>query len=127
MLEFQEKRKLRQFMYSKPVLIGLLLVIAVVGKSTWSVYQKARESAANLQEAQKQLQVVADRQSALQAQVERLSTKRGIEEEVRSKFQVAKKGEEVAVIVSVTPEASGTPAVEEQPGFWARVGAFFGF
>ena len=127
MLEFQEKRKLRQFMYSKPVLIGLLLLVAVVGKSTWSVYQKAQESAANLQEASKQLQVVADRQSALQAQVERLSTKRGIEEEVRSKFQVAKKGEEVAVIVSVTPEASGTPAVEERPGFWARVGAFFGF
>ena len=72
MLEFQEKKKLRKFIYS-PLFLGLLLVaIIIVGRGTWGVFQKSKESRERLQASLAELET-------LQAREENISQEIGIQ------------------------------------------------
>ena len=102
MFEFQEKRKFKSIVYSYPVVVVVFILVAVVGRSAWGVYQKEQESARNLLFVRSELKTLEERKAFLQEEVERLKTDQGIENEIRHKFQVAKDGESIVVIV---PEA----------------------
>ena len=124
MLDFQQKRKVRSVIYSR-VTIGILLVLVVVVlHSTWVVYQKKRESE---QMKNLSLQRVLDlrtRDLELQARIERLGTTPGLEEEIRSKFSVAKDKETMIIVVpEEETKASTTPA---KLGIWQKIWSFFG-
>jgi len=60
----------------------------------------------------------------LREEIERLSTERGIEQEVRSKFEVGKDGEEMIIIVD-NPEDEGFSNKEIKKTFWQKVFSWF--
>ncbi len=123
MLEFQEKRRLVRILSSKITIAVLLVLIFFVARGTWGVYQKESDSRKKLVVAERAHAELADRQDALVAQVAALKTERGVEEEIRSRYELSKPGEEVALIVD-----EATTTEEEVPvrTWWQELLAWAG-
>lgn len=122
MLDFQQKRKVRSFLYNRITIGVLSIIFLVVLHSTWVVYRKKIESEQMRDISEKNVHDLESRSQDLQYKIDRLSTKQGIEEEVRSKFSVAKDDENMVIIVQ--DEASTSSAVSKV-GFWGKVWGFF--
>ena len=99
MNDFQRKRKIRKILYSRGVLFCLFLLLLLVSKATWSLYDKERESRKNLDRVEADLLALSLREEQLKKDIARLRTPEGIESEIREQFQVAKPGESMVVLV----------------------------
>ncbi|NQV93445.1 septum formation initiator family protein [Candidatus Kaiserbacteria bacterium] len=110
MFDFYEKRKIRQWLYSWPFLILLIIMSIFLTHGVWGVYQQEVQTRVNKNQRVAHLEELEVRRNALQDEINRLNTERGIEEEIRQKFEVAKEGEGVIVIV----EPPSSLEVEEE-------------
>lgn len=124
MLDFYEKRRFRRLLYSKVTLIILALLVVWLFFVVLSMYQKERDTRLRRVEQREVLNELEAREESLREEIERLSTERGIEEEVRSKFEVGKEGEEVIIIVD-NPDAEDTSKKETKKSFWQKVFSWF--
>ncbi len=104
MREFQEKRKIRGFLYSKKIVILLLLVTALLFFFTIKVYLKSKNALSKNEETKKELVELEKRKTELEKDVNRFQSESGLEEEVRKKFNVQKPGEKVLIIVDKNAE-----------------------
>ena len=120
MFDFYEKRKMRNVLYSKPVLVLLGVVVLLFIYSVWGAYQKETETKEKWKAREEVLTELEGRESELEEEIDRLNTEKGIEAEIRSKFEVAKEGEEVIVIVE-PPEEEVSSAPREEKGFFKRL------
>ena len=116
-MDFHEKRKLKKLIYSKPTLIILGLLVIWFSFAVFSMYKKERDTRLKRIEQKGILDELKTREASLSEEIERLSTERGIEEEVRSKFEVGREGEEVIIIVD-NPENDGVSEIEKKKTFW---------
>ncbi len=123
MREFAEKRRWQKILYSRASLAALLVVLFFVAKGTWGVYQKEAESGRNLEAATRELNKVSVRKELLTANITRLRTERGAEEEIRNRFRVAKPGEELIVIVD--SGATGTLPTLPPQNLWEKFMGLF--
>ena len=98
MLHFREKQFFRRVIASKITLVVLLTLALLLSNSVWGVWGKMRETAELRAREEARLAELEARAAALQAEIDRLTTERGIEAEIRSKFDLAKSGESVLVI-----------------------------
>ena len=105
------------------IAVGLIALIVFLSKPVWGVYQKERAVRAEERETREELETLLARKVFLEAEVARLSSGRGIEEEVRTKFPVSRPGEEVIVVVD--EERIATSSANPSSGFWNRLRAFF--
>ena len=123
MLDFQQKRKLRAVMYHKATLVLLSLLVLFFIHSTWLVYQKKIASeelkVASLQNVS-ELQL---RNKELESKISRLSTPAGVEEEIRSKFTVAKENE--AMVIVVDDNSQNMPTTSQKQSFWQKIWNLF--
>lgn len=124
MLDFYEKRKFKKLLYSKPTLIILGVIVVWLSFVVWNMYKKERDTRLKRIEQNEILNRLKDREGSLHEEIERLSTERGIEEEIRSKFEVGKDGEKIIVIVD-NPEEKNTTQNEEKKSFWQRIFSWF--
>lgn len=84
--------------------------------------------AARKEEQEEELEALQQRAQALEANVDHLMDERGIEEELRNRFDVAKEGEQVVIILDDEDASnSDLDALSEPPGngdpghsFWSR-------
>lgn len=118
MLEFYEKRKLKRFLYSWPSIVVLLVILFFLLSSVWDVFKIENDTRAKRAERNSVLSELEERNGVLSAEVSRLKTDRGVEEEIRSKFEVSKKGEGVVVIIDKETEKE---EVKERNGFFYRI------
>jgi len=110
MPRFGTKKGVTYYLYSKPV-IGLLLVVLVfIGISVFERYQVERYMSARRIAAEEEYQALLERKVDLQERVEYLQGDRGIEEEIRQHFDVAKEGEQVVILLGEDNE----PVIEIQ-------------
>lgn len=116
MLDFQQKRKVRSFMYNRVTLGLLFIILVIVVHSTWVVYRKKVESEELRDLSLKNVEALRVRSEDLQIKIDRLNTKQGVEEEVRSKFSVAKDDENMVIIVQDEPS---TTEEVKKGGFWS--------
>lgn len=116
MKEFQGRRLFRQALYSRPVLILLAMVILLIGFSVFRLYRQERVAAAERQALLGELTRLEARRVELESEIERLSTGRGQEEEIREKLGLALPGE--GVITVIGPEGTSTPLVAEQKSWF---------
>jgi len=79
-------------------ILGFLVVYSLY--STFEVWQKKEESEEFRNVSERKLSELQSRYDGLEKDLERLETPEGVEEEIRSKFSVAKAGENVVVIVN---------------------------
>jgi len=124
MSNFHQKRKLKRFLYSPIVLVPLALIVFFLGMSVYSVYTKERETRVRRDKQMAELKMLEARAGALRSEIEKLSTERGREAEIRGKFEVAKEKEHVIVIVDREKEEGETTS-PQKPGFWQRIFSWF--
>ena len=124
MFDFHEKRKVRNIIYSKPVLALLGIIIVMLMYSVWGVYIKEHETLLKKNQRAQVLEELEEREQILQKEINRLNTPHGIDEEIRSKFEVAGEGEGVVIIVE--DKGGGKEGnVQDKPGLWERIKGIF--
>lgn len=108
MFDFHEKRKIRAVLYSKPF-VGLLLVGAIMlSTSVYDRYLVSQEIRGKLEDRHRELEALEARADALEQKVQYLKDNRGVEEEIRNRFDVAKEGEQVVILLGETEEVVTT-------------------
>ena len=95
MFDFHEKRKIRSIVYSKPVVAVLMLVTIILSFSVYHRYTVAEEMKQKLNVRENELNELKQRAATLESKVQYLRDERGIEEELRNRFDVVKEGEQV--------------------------------
>ncbi|HJO89908.1 MAG: septum formation initiator family protein [Candidatus Pacebacteria bacterium] len=124
MFDFHEKRKFRRFLYSKVMLIILAIIVVWLFFAVFDMYKKERDTGLKSAEQREILNELEERETALQDEINRLSTEKGIEEEIRSKFEVGREGEEVIIIVD-NPEEKNEKNTELKKGFLQKIFDWF--
>ncbi len=123
-MDFHEKRKIKRLLYSKVTLIILALLVIWLSFNVFSMYKKERDTRLRRIEQREVLDELEGREASLKEEIERLSTERGIEQEVRSKFEVGKEGEEVVIIVD-NPDDEDVNKKEIEKTFWQKIFSWF--
>lgn len=128
MFDFHEKRKIKSFLYSKPVIFGLFFIALVMSVTVYDRYVVAKEMEGKLEAKRTELAHLKQRAEVLDAKVKYLEDERGIEEELRNRFDVAREGEQVVVLIDPKKadlkEASSVPSKEvsehevSEKSFW---------
>ena len=124
MLGFHEKRRLVRMLYSRGSMVALLVLIGVgiyAAASARDMQVRATEKRAELSD---ELGRLEERASALEEDIVRLEDPRGIEAELRRRYDVAKEGEEVVVLIEDPEEVKATTSVaseKELEGFFERL------
>lgn len=127
MLDFHEKRKLKSFLYSKPAAFVLFAIAILLSWSVYERFEREREMATKRYELEERLDTLHMQAATLEEEVARLKSERGIEEELRNRYEVAKAGEQVVIVVGDERDAATTTRVAPLPrSFFGRIGAFFG-
>lgn len=120
MLEFYKKRQFSRFFHSPFFLVPFALLLLWFMGGVWGVHTKEHETRAKRIESAAELEALEQRATALEAEIDKLSTPRGQEEEIRQKFEVAREGEEVIVILDPEEEEVVEEEVEE-PSLWQKI------
>jgi cell division protein FtsB len=92
--------------------------------ATWTVYQKKVHSEREITFAEKELLALQEKNRVMSDTIETLKTDQGVEQEIRSKFSLAKQNEHVVVIVE---DSSSTPQIIPKKSFWESIKQFFSF
>ncbi len=122
MREFSQKRKMRRFMLSTPVLVFLFIVLFFIMKGSFGVYQKYSLSKNRLENSQADLAVLEEKKENIENKIEKIQTDTGIEKEVRSKFDVAREGEKLIIIVE---DEVKVDEPEKETGFFTTIKGWF--
>ena len=123
-MDFHEKRKFKRLLYSKLSLIILALIVIKLSFSVFDMYKKERDTRLKRIEQKNILYEFKKREKDLSDEIKRLSSKKGIEEEIRSKFEVGKKGESVVLIID-NPEEENIKNNIAEKSFWQRLKDLF--
>lgn len=120
-LDFQKKRRVKRFLYSRVTLIVLLLLVMLIGKAAWNAYQVERQTAATLEQMRREHTELAEREAFLEHELDRLATEAGVVEEIRTRYGFARPDEGVVFIVEEEEQAE-----EKAPEtIWERFKAWF--
>lgn len=120
MATFQQRRDPMRLMWRRLIAVGLLILLAIALRGVWGVYKKSQESHELKIEAQAQLGDLRKRENELRTDISNLKSDRGVEAELRERYDVAAEGEGVVVIVD--PPA---PPPEPKPTTFQRFKSWF--
>ncbi|MBI5816823.1 MAG: septum formation initiator family protein [Candidatus Yonathbacteria bacterium] len=127
MVLLHEKKKFHQILYSRPTLLLLAVLLVAMLNSTWKMYEKASLAREQKNRLEKDLQELKTRELDLEAKIANLKTARGLEEEIRGRFSVAKNGESVVVVVDPSSgEGTSTQDGSGIGGLWHKFLRLFG-
>jgi cell division protein FtsB len=122
MREFEKKRKIRKIIYSKFVILLLVLLLFILARGVWGVYLRSRTSSERESQSQETLQILESKKDSLSQEVEFLESELGIEGRLRSFYSLGREGEEVIFIIDETEEL----IIEEKPmGFMDKTMSWF--
>jgi len=117
MREFKKRRTVGAELLSISAgLAGIMVLVGiatVASRAAWDMYGKFTEAAAASVAAETQLQDLQERHQKIGAEVQALSSERGLEAEVRERYGVARPGEGQITIVR---QASSTEVLRQEPG-----------
>ncbi len=112
-------KKIKRLLTSLPAMVILAVLVVVVGVAAWDMYQTSRETNETVTRLENKKQELADRKRAASSAAAELSTRRGIEEEIREKFSVAKPDEKVVVLVD--NRNSQATSTQEEQSWWGSI------
>ncbi len=99
MFDFHEKRKIRNVLYSKAVIFLLFSFTILMSFSVYNRYTVAGDMRKKLEDKRFELEEMKLRAQTLDAKVQYLENERGVEEELRNRFDVVKEGEQVVILL----------------------------
>lgn len=103
MRELQQRQKFKRRLYSTPALLALLVVTILIARGTYSVWQKKVSSQAYVTSLEAKVAELNTEEVDVTQNMASLGTESGIEKEVKEKYNVAKEGEHVVILVDPTP------------------------
>ena len=109
-MDFKRKRLVRNLIFSYLTIAVLGVLIVLLAMSVFERFTVEREMAVRRAEAEAELKALKLRAAALESQVEYLEDERGMEAEIRNRFDVVKEGEQVVIILD-----DGSEEAEERP------------
>jgi cell division protein FtsB len=118
MRNFQEKKGLKYFLQSKPVLVLLFLVVIVFTWNIISLTKKLQETYKNKKIQEAEISNLEKRKEKLSSDIEKLGTDKGKEEMIRENFGLVKEGENVIVIVEDKNQVK-TPVEKKENSFFS--------
>ena len=118
MREFQEKRKFKKIIYSGWLQIVLGIILLALIFPTVKVYKKSRISAQKSAEIKEEIAKLEKRNAELAAEAARLESESGREGEIRKRFDVAKPGEKILVIIDKNSEDVKINGEDVKTGFF---------
>lgn len=121
MREFQEKRKFKKIVYSGWLQIFLAIIFAGLVFSTAKVYKKSRTSAQKSAEIKEEMVKLEKRNAELVEEAAKLESESGKEGEIRKRFDMAKPGEKILVIIDKNSEDVKISGEENKAGFFYRI------
>lgn len=110
-MAFEKKPTLTHYLYSKPVIILIIIAVAFLSRSVYDQFLVERETAARQAAALEELNKLNERREGLEENLDRLSEERGIEAEIRRNFDVARPGEQVVILTGKVPDSMATSAL----------------
>ena len=117
MFDFHEKRKIRSILYSKITVLFLVLLSGLLSFSVYNRFTVAEDMRVKLETKRAELEELQMRANLLESKVEYLENERGLEEELRSRFDVVKEGEQVIILVDKEEKSqkstTNTPSTDE--------------
>ncbi len=113
-LDFKERTRIRRFVYAKPTILLILVLSLLSLNGAWGMYQKSKDAIANRDKAVVAEQELFVHEKELRADITKLSSERGQEEEIRNRFMVAKDGEKVIIVSQADDQVSHTVTVEDK-------------
>ncbi len=109
-----------RLMWRRLIAVLLLVLIAIALRGVWGVYKKSQESRILKTEAEATLRDLKSREQELRTDIASLKSDRGVEAELRERYDLAREGESVVVIVD--PPA---PPPDPQPTPFQRFKSMF--
>ena len=103
-MQFGKKNNYTHYLYSRPVIIVLFILLILLSKSVYERYTVERDMAARREQSETELEQKLKRREQLDERVEYLEGERGQEEEIRKNFDVAKEGEQVIILMGDSEE-----------------------
>ncbi len=110
-------------MYHRATLVILFVLFLLALHSTWSVYRKKIESEEMKLISLKQVEILRNREDELKSKIDKLATVYGVEEEIRSKFTVAKEGENMVVVIP--DKETEVSTTSQKKSFWSIIKDLF--
>lgn len=117
MRNFQQKKGLKYFMRSKPVLVLLTIIVIAFAWNIINLTLKLQETYKNKNIEQEKISDLESRKEKLTFDINKLNTDKGKEEIIRENFGLVKEGENVIVIVD-DKKQTATPK-DENKGFFS--------
>jgi cell division protein FtsB len=74
-----------------------------IGRGVIDMTGRYQRATAAVEEAKEEYKELLERKQVLEGRIEKLQTKTGVEEELRSKFSVSKEGEKVIQLIGEIP------------------------
>ena len=108
MATFQQRRDPMRLMWRRLLALGLFILVIIALRGVWGVYEKSNDSYALKMEAEAKLEELQKRESELRADIANLRSEKGVEAELRERYDLAAEGEGVVVIVD-PPSATKEP------------------
>ena len=127
-MDLQERNRLRYFLHSPILSMFLLIMVVLLINSNYHIYKKNQMAKMNRDESDRRLALLREKNNRLEIMLKKLRTERGVEEELRNKFQITKSGEEVLVVVDQDGplQVGNYAAVSRYGSYWQRLKSFFG-
>ena len=119
----QQKRNMLKVFGLRIFTVVLLLALFALLRGGWNIYQKQREAYLNKVNTEAKLDELVDRKRQLQAEVLHLKSNRGVEEEMRQQFEVAREGEGLIIIVD-RPEVEDGEEEGNSQKWWEPIWPF---
>jgi cell division protein FtsB len=116
------------FWHSPFALILLFFLLLFFGYKIIDLIQKERETSEKKELILDQIDNLKERENSLSKDISRLETEEGKEEIIREKYQVAKEGEKMVIIVNEerNPNLEIVDKEIENHGFWNWIKRTFG-
>lgn len=97
-MKFGKQNSYKAYLYSRPVIVVLLVLVALLSRSVYERLGVERDMSDRRARAEAELERLQDRKVQIEDRVEYLEGERGIEEEIRKNFDVAREGEQVIIL-----------------------------
>ncbi len=104
-MKFGKQNNYKRILCSTPVILFLALLSILLILSVYKRFGVEREMAQRRNAVEQELLQLQQRKEQLQERVEYLEGERGIEEEIRKNFDVAKEGEQVIILTGQEEES----------------------
>ena len=125
MLEFQEKKNIRRFLYAKPTLFFIAVILLFSLNSTYKMYEKAAETNGDRSLTLREKETLLAKENELSERISKLKTERGMEEEIRNKYRVVKNGEGVIIVVGAGENQANAAAATSTASLFYRIKGWF--